>query len=93
MARRKRRRRFAGYHSPTKVNRMALVRLGRRVIPVSVVVRRSMTGHFVAFACSKTRGKSIKARHCGSIAGGSSPTKAAGRALESLGATLLRVGR
>jgi hypothetical protein len=96
MAKRKRRSRGLGEvrHSTRKVRRAA-VYSRERALPVRVKIGRTSQGIYTAFACSGSRvrvhgARSSKAQHCGALSTGPTPTKAAGKALKSLGDALAR---
>lgn len=57
---------------------------------VTVRISRSALGIFHAYACPKSGRKHgyVKARHCGELVGGKTPTEAASKALRSLSTQL-----
>lgn len=96
MAKRKRRNLGEAWHSPAKVSRASTRSHKGKAFPVRVTVERGSTGLYYAFACANSRtttrsgARTSKAKHCGTISGGASPTLAAARALASLAKTLGR---
>ncbi len=88
--------RYGMHHDSRKVNRASYHNRNKlKTIPIEVTVSRSPVGTYTAHACVRSRTKvkgsrSWKAGHCGEPVGGTTPTQAAGRALETLGETLKR---